>query len=207
MNIKKKKKNTITVILTNGHLRRDLMKRIFDIAEEHDLQIYLSNEANLRITGMADEKREVIKQLLTEEGCIFKQSGCFPKPRTCAGKKFCTKGHTDTHALSHRIFTRFSGRTIKPKLKIAVAGCIRGCSNPKLADIGIIANAKGGFDIFAGGKGGGQPRIAVQIAKNSSEEELTAIIESLLDYHGAKTEKRQRLCSLLMEPDFPYPPL
>lgn len=202
--MKKPEKNSITVILPAGQLPLDLMETASALARTYRLRVYLSTAQNLRLTDAQEEDVESIKDALAAKGAVFKAPGRFPKPRICAGKRYCIMGKTDTEAMSEKIVTHFKARKhTKPKLKIAIAGCGVNCSNPKLADFGVVATAKG-FDLYVGGKGGSRPVAGIRIATGIDEDGVLAVIEKLVDFHDRKTEKKQRLLMLLDDPEFPY---
>lgn len=202
--MKKPEKTSITVMLPTGHLPLELMKTACELAEKYKLRVYFSGAQNLRLTDAQEEDVEAIKNLLAAKGAEFKQPGRFPKPRICAGSKYCILGNANTEAVSEKILEHFKDRKhTKPKLKIAIAGCKVNCSNPKLTDFGVVATAEG-FDVYVGGKGGGRPVIGIRIATGISEKNVIEIIETLVDFHDRKTEKKQRLCTLLDDPEFPY---
>lgn len=202
--MKKPEKNSITIMLPGGQLSLDLMETAHQLAKQYDLRVYFSTAQNLRLTDAKEEDLEEIKAALSAKGATFKAKGRFPKPRICAGKKYCIMGQTDTEVLSDKIIAHFKDREYtKGKLKIAVSGCGMNCSNPKLADFGVVATPKG-LELYVGGKGGSRPTVGVRIAKELDEDGVIKIIEKLVDFHDRKTTTKQRLVKLLDDPEFPY---
>ncbi len=199
------KKASVTVLLPAGRLPLEIMSVAYGLAEQYGLQVYLSTLQNLRITGVAENDVDTVKTSLAAAGAEFKGPGKFPIPRVCVGKDHCNLAIIDTEKFSHKILDHFSGREhTKAKFKIAVAGCTLCCSGVKTTDIGIMAT-RDGFEIFTGGKGGPFPKIGRRIARNLSDEAVLETIETLVDFHDQKTEKKQRMFKLLDDVDFPYP--
>lgn len=195
----------ITVLLPAGRLPLEIMTKAHELAEKHGLEIYLSTSQNLRLLNVPEEKMEVIKTELAGVGANFKGPGKFPLPRVCVGKPHCNLGIIDTEELSRAILDRFSGKKItKQKFKIAISACPLSCSGPVTTDIGIVTT-RAGFDVYAGGKGGPNPRAGRRILHNSSYGEMLAAVEKLVAFHDAHTKKKQRMYKLIDHPEFPYP--
>lgn len=193
----------ITIIVPGGLLNTETVEAINAVARKYDLSCYLTTAQNLRLLGASEENVEEIKNALAALGLSVKGPGRFPKPKVCVGTPYCNLGLVDTFALSEKVWRRFGDRTgVKPKFKIALSGCPACCGGSMLADIGIVAT-RGGYDVYAGGKGGPLPKVGKRIAKGLSEQEVVDLVGELADYHAARTEKKQRMFKLLDEPGFP----
>lgn len=194
----------LTVMLPAGYLPLDIMAEAQSLATKHNLDIFITNAQNIRLLNIPAEAMDDIKAALAALGATFKKKGAFPIPRVCLGMPHCNLGIVDTRALSDKILAKFGSRPhTKAKFKIAIAGCGMSCSNAKTTDIGIIANRKG-FDFYVGGKGGGMPKVGIRVLRNCSEEEILNAIDTLVEYHDAKTEKKQRIIKLIDLDDFPF---
>ena len=195
---------SVTIMLPAGRLPLDLLRTVDDLAERFRLKLYLSTLQNLRVMGIPVEKFDEVKAELAGVGATFKGSGRFPLPRICIGKADCKLGLVDTAALSSHIMERFGSRSnVKPKIKIALAGCPASCSGALLTDIGVLAT-RAGYDIYAGGKGGPQPRVGRRIVRQADEAKVLEVIEKLVDFHDARTGSKQRMGKLLDDPEFPF---
>ena len=196
---------SLTILIPEGVVPVPMLNTVSELVRRYDLGLYLSTAQNLRLLDMREEDEPAIRAALAEAGAEVKGPGKFPKPKICVGGKYCSLGLVDTMALSRKILAAFKGRgPFKPKFKIAIAACPASCSDALLTDIGIKAT-RAGFEVFAGGKGGPFPKIGRRIAKGADEEQVLAMIERLVAFHGEKTEKKQRFAKLMEEPDFPYP--
>lgn len=202
--MEEKKTLSITVMVPAGRLPLAIMKSAYALAEKHAFEIYLTTAQNLRLINVAEDVVDEVKAELAQLGATCKAKGKFPLPRVCVGKGHCNLGLGDTAELSKRIMDRFGAReNVKAKFKIAISGCATSCSNPRNTDIGIVTT-RNGFDIYAGGKGGTAPMAGCRIASKVDESEMLDIIEKLVDFHDAKTEKKQRIAKLLDDPEFPF---
>lgn len=198
------KKISITVLLPAGRLPLDIMEAAHKLAAQHSFGIYLSTMQNLRMIDVPEPVADQVKKQLVQLGAELKASGKFPIPRVCVGQGHCKLGLIDTEILSKKILDKFSAREkTKAKFKIAISACSMCCSNAKTTDIGIIST-RNGYDVYTGGKGGVSPQVGRRVAKNTDENGVLEIMETLVEFHDKKTEKKKRMFKLLDEPDFPF---
>lgn len=196
-------KKTLTILLPGGALPRAWLAKITELAARFEFEIYLSTAQNLRLYGIAADDLEPLKAELAALKVRFKEPGRFPLPRICIGRRSCNLGIIDTMALSDLILARFGETSVKPKLKIAIAGCPASCSNTMLADIGLVATRQG-LDLYVGGKGGPQPRTGRRVLRQASDEEALAAIGRIVEFHNSRAAKKQRLVKLIDDPEFPF---
>jgi len=195
---------SITVLLPAGRLPLDMMKTTHSLAEKYGFGVYLSLTQNMRLINVPESAVDHVKKEISALGGDFKGPGKFPIPRICVGKPHCNLGVVDTEQLSQKILKRFGKRkNIKPRLKIAIAGCTVGCTWTKITDISIMAT-RAGYTVYAGGKGGPIPQIARRIKQKATEDEILDTIETLVDFHDKNTKTKQRMYKLLNNPDFPF---
>ena len=196
---------SLTIMLAAGRLPLPVMAKAAELAQRYGLGVYLSTAQNLRLLGVKEEDLEAIKAELAPLGAKFKGPGKFPLPKVCIGKPSCNMGIANPADLSARILERFGDRTnVKPKFKIAISGCTLSCSGALLVDIGVVTT-RNGFDLYVGGKGGPYPKVGRRVLRDASEEEILDAIGRLVDFHDAKTAKKQRLIKLIDDPEFPFP--
>jgi NAD(P)H-nitrite reductase large subunit len=195
---------TLTILLPGGALPFGLLRKIDELGSKYDFDLYLSTAQNLRLYNIDEKELPMIKDELNTFGVSLKSPGLFPVPRICIGKRSCNLGQIDTMVFSEKILARFGGmRGVKPKFKIAVAGCPAACSNPMMTDIGVVATRQG-FDIYLGGKGGPQPKAGKRVVRQADEEQVLKIIGEVVEYHNRTPAKKQRIGKLLDDPNFPY---
>ena len=195
---------SLTVMLPEGILPPRLLSAVNNLVEQYGLALYLTTAQNLRLLNITEENVEPVKQALAEAGAQLKGPGRFPLPRLCVGKEYCNLGVVDTFGLSKKIRETFGGRkNVKPKFKVAVAGCPASCSNVLTTDIGVKAT-KSGFDLYVGGKGGPSPKKGIRIARGISEEELLEKIGELVEFHDRTTTRKQRMSKMVTDSGFPF---
>ncbi len=195
---------TLTILLPGGSLPFAVLRKVDELAAKYSFDLYLSTAQNLRLYNITESDLSPIKDELISFGVRLKGPGMFPLPRICIGNSSCNLGQIDTMAFSDRILARFGKMTkVKPKFKIAIAGCPAACSNPVMTDIGIIATRQG-FDIYLGGKGGPKPKAARRVVRQADEEQVLKVIGEVVEFHNNTAAKKQRIGKLLDNPDFPY---
>jgi NAD(P)H-nitrite reductase large subunit len=193
----------VTLLVPGGLMTPEQLAAVHSVARTFNLTLYFTTAQNVRLLGANEENLGEIKGELSRLGLTVKGPGRFPKPKVCVGMPYCNLGLADTFALSEKIWRRYGERTgVKPKFKIALSGCPACCGGSMIADIGIVAT-RGGFDVYAGGKGGPLPKVGKRIGKGLGAEEVLDLIGELADYHAANTEKKQRMIKLVNQPDFP----
>lgn len=197
-------KKTLTIMLPGGALPKSLLPKIHELAARFEFDLYLSTAQNLRLYGIPAEELEALKAELAPLQLRFKEPGRFPLPRVCIGKRSCNLGIIDTMALSELILARYGEMVgVKPKLKIAIAGCPASCANAMLTDIGLVATRQG-LDLYVGGKGGPQPKVGRRVLRQASDAEALAAIGRIVEFHNSRTAKKQRLVKLIDDPEFPF---
>jgi len=194
----------LTILLPGGSLPLEILHKVDELGAKYDFDLYLSTAQNLRLYNIDESDLPAIKEALNALGVNLKGPGLFPVPRICIGKRSCNLGQIDTMALSDKILDRFGGMSdVKPKFKIAIAGCPACCPNPVMTDIGIIATRQG-FDIYLGGKGGPKPKAAKRVVRQADEEQVLKVIGEVVEFHNRHTAKKQRLGKHMEHPEFPY---
>ncbi len=99
----------------------------------------------------------------------------------CPGKRWCVHGRVDTNAMADRIRNELGSR-LGTETFVAVSGCPNGCSHPAVADFGLTGCIAAGdgdrheaFNLFAGGGGGRDNRLAAAVAGKLSAD--AAVVE------------------------------
>ncbi len=124
----------------------------------------------------------------------FKASAVRPV-KLCSAETFCQRYHRPVLALARAIDQRFRGRPLPVRMHIGVAGCPRGCSEPAVKDIGVIAHASG-YELLVGGSAGLNPMLALSAGVAENEADLLEAIERVLRYverSGKKTRLGRQL--------------
>ena len=141
---------------------------------------------------------DLLRTALEEAGLMLAATGkCVRGIVACPGS-YCLRGLIDSQGVAQRLHARFGTRKGLPhKFKIAVAGCMNGCTKPKENDLGILGRY-GGFTVFVGGKMGKQPRWADALPLDISDEaQLFQVVESVIDWFVAEGQPGERFGSTI----------
>ncbi len=199
-------KQSLTILCNAGLVSSELLDAVNQVVQKYQLTFYLSTSQNIRFLDVRDEDRQVIMDELRPLGAKFKGEIKYPLAKVCVSKPHCSYGKIDTFALEGKISAMLSEiAPLKPKIKIAISGCPRGCSGPLSIDIGIVGTPGGMMDVLVGGKLGITPKVGRRIAHKADEEQVLTMVKELAIYHNKNTPKKQRMFKLIDKEDFPYP--
>ncbi len=185
--------NTINMAL----ITPEEQEKMYSLLAEHNVTLVKITPAQrLVIYGLSEKSFQILQKDLDSipltartrtavRGVYVADVRCCPDPEQCA--------HTiaPTQRLGRKIHNISLPNPLPHKVKIAISGCSRCCTEPYVRDLGIIATRKG-WKIVFGGNAGGRPRIADLIAENLSEEQVVSIVEKVLNFYITHASKRQR---------------
>jgi nitrite reductase (NADH) large subunit len=116
--------------------------------------------------------------------------------KTCVGTDFCRFGLGDAIALGVELERRMEGLYTPHKVKSAVAGCPRNCSEAYVKDIGIVA-VEGGWEVYVGGAAGSTVRKGDLLAKVEEGEEALRVALAFLQHYREHAEYLERTYAYL----------
>jgi len=97
--------------------------------------------------------------------------------KTCVGTDWCRFGTQDSTGMGIKL-EKVTWRSWMPhKVKMAVSGCPRNCSEATIKDFGVVA-VESGWELHVGGNGGMKVRVTDLLCKVETQEEV-------LEYCGA----------------------
>ncbi|SFR05742.1 nitrite reductase [Desulfoscipio geothermicus] len=149
------------------------------------------------VVAVLDEaKVSCLEQRLTELGlAVSPYGGAVRAVKACAGNSaLCPRALGDALDLGIEIQEKFLGREVPKDVKIAVAGCPRGCTDPLCADFGVVARGGGTFNIFLGGRSGSsKPLHGSLLAGGVHKEGVFKILEHVLKQYDELALPKERL--------------
>jgi nitrite reductase (NADH) large subunit len=107
----------------------------------------------------------------------------FRTVKSCVGSDFCRFGLGDSIALAVAMEERFKGIEAPAKMKLAVAGCPRNCSEALVKDVGVVAVDGGRFEIYVGGAAGAHVRKGDLLCTVDTPEEALLIAGRFMQYY------------------------
>lgn len=113
----------------------------------------------------------------------------------------CNNGMGDTNVIVERLSNMKLPQPMPSKIKVAVAGCPRSCTMPRVRDVGFIpASAKTpAWNVFFGGSGGSKPRIGDLIGAGLGVDESLELVNRALTVYQKNAENKMRTSAFLEE--------
>jgi nitrite reductase (NADH) large subunit len=137
-----------------------------------------------------EELPEIWKELGMRSGHAY--SKAFRTVKTCVGSDFCRFGLGDSTALGIALEERFKGLESPGKLKLAVAGCPRNCSEALVKDVGVVAVEGGRWEVYVGGAAGAHVRKGDLLCVLETPEQVLAVVGRFLQYYRENAKYMER---------------
>jgi nitrite reductase (NADH) large subunit len=168
------------------------LRRIADVAEKYDVpMVKLTGGQRIDLLGIRKEDLpKVWADLDMRSGYAYGKS--FRTVKTCVGSDFCRFGLGDSTALGLAIESRFQGLESPGKMKLAVAGCPRNCSEALVKDLGVVAVDGGRWEIYVGGAAGAHVRKGDLLATVDTPEEVMTLTGRFLQYYRENAKWLER---------------
>ena len=159
------------------------LRRIAEVAEKYDIpMVKLTGGQRIDLLGVRKEDLpKVWGDLDMPSGYAYGKS--FRTVKTCVGSDFCRFGLGDSTALGIAIEERFQGLESPGKLKLAVAGCPRNCSEALCKDFGVVAIGDGRWEIYVGGAAGAHIRKGDLLATVDSADEVLTLAARFIQHY------------------------
>lgn len=175
-----------------GLVTPELLRRIADVAERYDCQaLKLTSAERIALIGLrAQDIGAVWRDLGMQPGHVT--GACVRSVRVCPGTDFCKRGQQNSLGVGRTIDARYHGQPVPGKLKIAVSGCPNQCTETATKDIGLVGTRRG-WDLWVGGSGGANPRMATRTAQHCTDSEILALVDGVLEWYRSSARPRERL--------------
>jgi nitrite reductase (NADH) large subunit len=159
------------------------LRRIADVAEKYQVpMVKLTGGQRIDLLGIRKEDLpKVWADLDMPSGYAYGKS--FRTVKTCVGSDFCRFGLGDSTALGLALESRFQGLESPGKMKLAVAGCPRNCSEALVKDLGVVAVDGGRWEIYIGGAAGAHVRKGDLLTTVDTPEQVITLAGRFLQYY------------------------
>lgn len=144
--------------MKGGVTTPDQLRKIADVADKYQVPL-VKVTGGQRIDLLGIKKEDLPKvwgDLDMPSGFAYGKS--MRTVKTCVGSDFCRFGLGDSTALGIALEDRFQGLETPAKLKLAVAGCPRNCSEALCKDLGVVSVGEDKWEIYVGGAAGAHIR-------------------------------------------------
>lgn len=115
---------------------------------------------------------------------------------SCGGCSGCRCGIEDTGEIADTIQAMKFPGPMPARIKIAVAGCPRCCTMPRLRDVGLFPTTSG-WTLSFGGNGGSSPRIGDIIGRGLDSKAALHLLHMALSVYQRDAKPGQRTAPFL----------
>jgi len=168
------------------------LRTIADVAEKYEVpMIKLTGGQRIDLLGLRKEDLPAVwSDLGMPSGYAYGKS--FRTVKTCVGTDYCRFGVGDSTSLGIRIEERFQGIAGPGKMKLAVAGCPRNCSEALCKDLGVVAVDGGKWEIYVGGAAGAHIRKGDLLATVDDPDLVITLTGRFLQYYRENAKWLER---------------
>jgi nitrite reductase (NADH) large subunit len=188
------KNGTFSVIprIYGGVTTADELIRIGDVAKKYDVpMVKITGGQRIDLLGVKKEDLpKMWKDLGMPSGHAYTKS--VRTVKSCVGTDFCRFGLGDAIKLAQEIEFLFQGIESPHKIKMAVAGCPRNCSEAYVKDVGVVAIEGGLWEIYVGGAAGATVRKGDLLITTSSHAETILHAGRFIQYYREQAKYLER---------------
>ena len=192
-NIQKDGSYSVVPRMPAGEVSAQGLIAIGEIAQKYSLYCKVTGGQRIDLFGAQLEQLPAIWQELVAAG--FETGHAYGKSlrtvKSCVGANWCRYGVQDSTGFATLLENRYKGLRAPHKIKMAVSGCTRECSEAQSKDIGVIATDKG-WNLYVCGNGGMKPRHADLFASDLDDETLVRYVDRLLMFYIRTADRLQR---------------
>ena len=173
-------------VTTPGELRR-----IADVAERHEVPLVkVTGGQRIDLLGVRKEQLPAIwEELGMPSGHAYAKA--VRTVKTCVGSDFCRFGLGDAIAVGIELERLMEGLYTPHKVKSAVAGCPRNCSEAYVKDIGLVA-VDGGWEVYVGGAAGSCVRKGDLLATVARSDDAIRVALAFLQHYREQADYLER---------------
>lgn len=157
------------------------LRAIADVVDKFDIPaVKCTGGQRIDMLGVKKEDLPAVWADLGKAGFVSGQAYAkgLRTVKTCVGTDWCRFGTQDSTGLGIKLEKFMWGSWTPAKLKLAVSGCPRNCSEATCKDIGIIC-VDSGFEIHVGGAAGLEIKGTEVLGNVSTEEEVMEHVVAL----------------------------
>ncbi len=171
----------ITPRIPGGFIQPDLLQRFVDVAKKYEAVLKITGGQRIMITNLKKDDLESAWSMLGMEPA-YSNSNVVRSVKICPGITFCKRAKQDSIHLGMQLERKYISQEMPSKMKIGVSGCPNSCSESITKDVGIIGTETG-WQIFAGGTAGANPRFANFIIEVPTEGEVLKIVDTIISFY------------------------
>ena len=184
-----------------GVVKPETLRKLADAAEKYGAAaLKITSAARIAIVGLKEEDVDKVwADLGMQPGAAV--GLCVRSVKACPGTTFCKRGIQDSLSVGLKLDEKYHGLELPAKFKMGVSGCANQCAETCIKDIGLVGLPKG-WKVLVGGKGGGRPRLAQELAKDLTTEQALALVDRIIEFRKTNGKPRRRLGAVIDEIGF-----
>ncbi len=178
--------------MKGGVTTPDQLRKIADVADKYHVPL-VKVTGGQRIDLLGIKKEDLPKvwgDLDMPSGFAYGKS--MRTVKTCVGSDFCRFGLGDSTALGIALEERFQGLETPGKLKLAVAGCPRNCSEALCKDFGVVSVGEDKWELYVGGAAGAHIRKGDLLATVVGGEEVLRMAGRFIQHYRETAQWLER---------------
>jgi nitrite reductase (NADH) large subunit len=183
-NIQRNGTYSVVPRVPGGEITPKQLITIGEIGEKYDLYTKITGAQRIDLFGAQIHELPLIWKELIAAG--FESGHAYGKSlravKSCVGSTWCRFGMHESVTFAIEIENRYRGLRAPHKLKGGVSGCIRECAEARGKDFGLIA-VEGGWNLYVCGNGGANPKHAILLAEQLSDETAIKYLDRFLMYY------------------------
>lgn len=186
----------VDIVAACGVLTPDQVLGLAGIAREFGVFRFKLTSRQTVVAVLNAGREEELARALTSLGLRVSPYGNVVRAvKACAGSSaLCPRSLGEALDLGIGIQEKYLGVEVPKDFKIAVAGCIRGCTDPYCADLGVVASGRDVYDVAIGGFGGSsRPLHGQVIARRLGREDVFNLIDHVLERFRSLGEPGEKL--------------
>ena len=169
--------------MSGGVTNAAQLRRIADVADKYAIpMIKVTGGQRIDLLGVRKEDLPAVwADLEMPSGYAYGKS--MRTVKSCVGTDFCRFGLGDSTQLGIDIEERYKGLESPAKMKLAVAGCPRNCSEALVKDVGLVAVGDDKWEVYIGGAAGASVRKGDLLATVEGQDEALRLTGTFMQYY------------------------
>ncbi|MDX8376785.1 MAG: nitrite reductase large subunit NirB [Mariprofundales bacterium] len=193
-NIQKDGSYSIIPRIYGGDTDADTLIRMGEVAKKYDIKtIKITGGQRIGLYGIKKDDLAAAWSDL-DMPCGYAYGKALRTVKTCVGSQWCRFGTQDSTAMGIHLEKQLDRIWFPAKVKLAVSGCPRNCSESTIKDFGIIG-VDGGWEIQTGGNGGVHVMATEMLCLVETAEEVEEVAKAYLQ-HYRETGRYNERCSI-----------
>lgn len=194
-NIQKDGTYSVVPRMWGGMTTANELRAIADVVDKYEIPaVKVTGGQRIDLLGVEKEDLPGVWADLGDAG--FVSGHAYAKGlrtvKTCVGKQWCRFGTQDSTGLGIQLERYLWGSWAPAKIKLAVSGCPRNCSEATCKDVGIIC-VDSGFDIHFGGAAGLEIKGTEILGHVNTEAEVIDHVAALIQMYREQGHYLERM--------------